>query len=400
MSYWKKKRIMSGSRSSPDRVARHIAGLPRSGIRDFFDLVNTMEDVVSLGIGEPDFATPWHIREATIYALDRGHTSYTSNLGLLALRREVCTYVARDYGVQYRPENECIITVGVSEALDLILRAILNPGDEVVYHEPCYVSYAPGIRMAHGIPVPVVTHEEDAFGLDPDGVAAAITPRTKAILLNFPNNPTGADLSPDRKQAIARLAVENDLIVITDEIYSELTYGDRSPTIASLPGMKERTVFLHGFSKAYAMTGYRIGYGCGPPDLIEAMMKVHQYTMLCASRLAQEAAVEALRNGRREVERMHAEYRQRRNVIVQRLNRMGLACVLPAGAFYVFPRVRETGLTSHEFAMRLLSEKQVAVVPGTAFGACGEGYIRCSYATALDEIEMAMDRMEDFLSRL
>ena len=391
---------MNGSRSSHERVARHIAGLPRSGIRDFFDLVNTMEDVVSLGIGEPDFVTPWHIREATVYALDRGRTSHTSNLGLLSLRRTVCDYVARDYGVAYAPENECIVTVGVSEALDLILRALLNPGEEVVYHEPCYVSYAPGIRMAHGVPVPVVTREEDAFALDPNAVAAAITPRTKAILLNFPNNPTGADLSLDRKRALARLAVDKDLVVITDEIYSELTYGERSPTIASLPGMKERTVFLHGFSKAYAMTGYRIGYGCGPPDLIEAMMKVHQYTMLCASRLAQEAAVEALQNGRREMERMRAEYRQRRNVIVQRLNGMGLPCTRPAGAFYVFPRVRETGLTSHEFAMGLLSEKQVAVVPGTAFGACGEGYIRCSYATALDEIEVAMDRMADFLSRL
>ncbi|NOY79592.1 MAG: aminotransferase class I/II-fold pyridoxal phosphate-dependent enzyme [Kiritimatiellaeota bacterium] len=391
---------MSASRSSPDRIARHIAALPRSGIRDFFDLVSAMEDVVSLGIGEPDFVTPWHIREATIYALDRGHTSYTSNLGLLSLRRAVCEYVAGDFGVQYSPENECIITVGVSEALDVILRALLNPGDEVVYHEPCYVSYAPGIRMTHGVPVAVSTRESDGFALDPAALARAITPRTKALLVNFPNNPTGANLSQEAKQAIAGLAIENDLVVITDEIYSELTYGARSPSLAALPGMKDRTVFLHGFSKAYAMTGYRIGYACGPPDLIEAMMKVHQYTMLCASRLAQEAAVEALRNGRREMEKMRTEYRQRRNVIVRRLNEMGLPCVPPEGAFYVFPRVRETGLSSHEFAMRLLAEKQVAVVPGTAFGACGEGYIRCSYATALDEIEVAMDRLRDFLAGL
>ncbi len=400
MFSWMKKKTMNASKSSPDRIARHVSGLPRSGIRDFFDLVSAMEDVVSLGIGEPDFVTPWHIREATIYALDRGHTSYTSNLGLLSLRRAVCDYVAGDFGVRYSPEDECIITVGVSEALDLILRALLNPGDEVVYHEPCYVSYAPGIRLTHGVPVPVATRESDGFALDPAAFARVVTPRTKALLVNFPNNPTGANLSLEAKQAIAALAIENDLVVITDEIYSELTYGERTPSLAALPGMKERTVFLHGFSKAYAMTGYRIGYACGPPDLIEAMMKVHQYTMLCASRLAQEAAVEALQNGRREMEKMRTEYRQRRNVIVRRLNEMGLPCVNPEGAFYVFPRVRETGLSAHEFAMRLLADKQVAVVPGTAFGACGEGYIRCSYATALDEIEVAMDRIREFLAGL
>ena len=391
---------MSDSKSAHKWIARHIAELPRSGIRDFFDLVNTMEDVVSLGIGEPDFVTPWHIREATIYALDRGRTSYTSNLGLLQFRRAACRYVREWFGVAYAPEAECIATVGVSEALDLILRAILDPGDEVIYHEPCYVSYAPGIRMAHGTPVPVVTREETGFVLDPGAVAAAITPRTKAILLNFPNNPTGAGLSIEQKQALAALAVEHDLLVITDEIYSELTYGERPPCIAALPGMKERTILLHGLSKAYAMTGYRIGFACGPASLIEAMMKVHQYTMLCAPRMAQEAAVEALRNGRREMERMRTEYEQRRNVIVRRLNEMGLRCVRPKGAFYVFPRIRETGLSSHEFAMRLLSEKRVAVVPGTAFGACGEGYIRCSYATALDQIEAAMDRMREFLGSI
>ncbi len=392
---------MSGSRSASDKwIARHIAGLPRSGIRDFFDLVNSMEDVVSLGIGEPDFVTPWHIREATIYGLDRGHTSYTSNLGLLQFRRAATDYVREWFGVDYAPESECIATVGVSEALDLALRAILDPGDEVVYHEPCYVSYAPGVRMAHGVPVAVETREQDGFSLDPAALAAAVTPRTKAILLNFPNNPTGADLSTAAKQAIAELAVSRDLLVITDVIYSEITYGERPACMAALPGMRERTILLHGLSKAYAMTGYRIGFACGPAPLIAAMMKVHQYTMLCASRMAQEAAVEAFRHGRAAMERMRTEYEQRRNVIVTRLRDMGLPCVQPRGAFYVFPRIRETGLNSREFAMRLLEEKRVAVVPGSAFGACGEGYIRCSYATALEEIEIAMQRMRAFLESL
>jgi len=393
---------MNDSRSAPDApyLARHIAGLPRSGIRDFFDIVSEMEDVISLGIGEPDFVTPWHIREATIHAVNLGRTSYTSNLGLLRLRRAICDYVARTFGVEYDPDTECIITVGVSEGLDLILRAILDPDDEVVYHEPCYVSYAPVVRMCHALPRPVVTREEDEFTLNPDAVRAAVTPRTKAILLNFPNNPTGAALPADVQRELARIAVENDLVVITDEIYAELTYGERGPCIAALPGMKERTVLLAGFSKAYAMTGYRIAYACGPHSLIEAMMKIHQYSMLCAPRISQEAAVEAITNGRSAMEDMREEYEQRRNVIVKRLNDMGLHCVMPKGAFYVFPRIRETGLSSYDFAMRLLSEKQVAVVPGTAFGACGEGYIRCSYATGMSDIEEAMRRMRDFLRTL
>jgi aminotransferase len=359
-----------------------------------------MEDVVSLGIGEPDFATPWGIREATIYALQKGHTSYTSNLGLLSLRRAICRYVAGDYGVEYNPETECIITVGVSEALDLILRAVLDPGDEVIYHEPCYVSYAPSVRMAHATPVPVVTREEDDFALEPAAIEAVVTPRSKVLLLNFPSNPTGANLSFEQKEAVARIAVKHDLLVLTDEIYSELTYGPRCQTLAAFPGMRERTVFLHGFSKAFAMTGFRVGYGCGPHDLIEAMMKIHQYSMLCASSIAQAAALEALQNGRRDMLRMRAEYEQRRNVITKRLNDMGLRCVLPQGAFYVFPRIRETGLNSYEFAKRLLSEKRVAVVPGPAFGACGEGYVRCSYATGMDDIETAMARLAEFVRTL
>jgi aminotransferase len=388
---------MNDSKSHPNRVARHISELPRSGIRDFFELVNNVEGVVSLGIGEPDFVTPWHIREATIYALDKGHTSYTSNLGLLSLRQACCRYVADNFGVDYTPENECIITVGVSEALDILLRAILNPGDEVIYHEPCYVSYAPTIRMAHATPVPVVTKAENGFAVPASEIEAVITPKTKAILLNYPNNPTGGNLSLEDKKAIAKIAVDNDLIVITDEIYAELTYGERSPTIASLPGMRERTVFLHGFSKAYAMTGYRIGYACGPNDLIEAMMKIHQYSMLCASGFAQEAALEALVHGRHEMETMREEYRQRRNVIVKRLNEMGLECTLPEGAFYVFPSIRSTGMSSYDFAMKLLDAKKVAVVPGTAFGECGEGHVRCAYAAGMEQIEVAMTRIHEFL---
>ena len=393
---------MSGSRSfrSHKWVAEHIEALPRSGIREFFDLVNTMEDVVSLGIGEPDFVTPWGIREATIYAVEKGYTSYTPNLGLLALRKGVCRYVGEKFGVHYQPENECIITVGVSEALDLILRAVLNPGDEVIYHEPCYVSYAPSIAMAHAKPVPVPTLETEDFTLKPARVEAALSPRTKALLLNYPNNPTGAGLSRREKSELAQVAVERDLLVISDEIYGELTYSERSDSIAAFPGMKERTIFLNGFSKAFAMTGYRIGYACGPADLIEAMMKVHQYSMLCASSLAQAAALEAIQHGEREVLAMRAEYEQRRNVIVKRLNDMGLPCFMPQGAFYVFPRIAGTGLSSREFATRLLAEKRVAVVPGTAFGPSGEGYVRCSYAASMAEIDTAMARTGAFLREL
>ncbi len=389
---------MNASKSArSSRVASHIAELPRSGIRDFFELVNNVEGVVSLGIGEPDFVTPWHIREATVYALDKGHTSYTSNLGMLSLRQACCRYVTDNFGVDYRPETECIITVGVSEALDILLRAMLNPGDEVIYHEPCYVSYAPSIRMAHAVPVPIVTTAENGFAVDAAEIEAAITPKTKVILLNYPNNPTGGNLSWAQKQAIAEVAVRHDLVVVTDEIYSELTYGERTPTIAACKGMRERTVFLHGFSKAYAMTGYRIGYACGPQELIEAMMKIHQYSMLCACGFAQEAALEALLHGKREMETMREEYRQRRNVIVKRLNDLGLECTMPAGAFYVFPSIKQTGMSSYDFAMKLLEAKKVAVVPGTAFGGCGEGHVRCAYAAGMEQIETAMTRIGEFL---
>ncbi|OGV74800.1 MAG: aromatic amino acid aminotransferase [Lentisphaerae bacterium RIFOXYB12_FULL_65_16] len=391
---------MTDSKSHREWVAKHVGCLPRSGIRDFFDIVSTMSDVISLGIGEPDFVTPWAIREATIYALAKGHTGYTSNLGLLALRRTICTYVEENFGVEYDPDKECIVTVGVSEALDLILRAVLNPGDEAIYHEPCYVSYMPSIALTHAVPVPVVTQEGNGFALSAEAVRAKITPRTRLILLSFPNNPTGASLSYAEKEAMARLAVEHDLLLISDEIYEELTYEERCQSIAAFPGMKERTILLNGFSKAHAMTGYRLGYACGPHKLIEAMMKIHQYSMLCACGFVQEAAIEALRNGRRAMLEMKTEYHQRRNVIVKRLNDMGLPCQMPKGAFYAFPRITGTGMTSTQFATRLLNEKKVACVPGAAFGACGEGYIRCAYATAMDQIEIAMERMAEFVKTL
>lgn len=392
---------MNDSKSPRNFTADHIIDIPKSGIRDFFDIVSTMKDVISLGIGEPDFVTPWHIRDAMIYALTKGVTSYTSNLGLLALREEICRYVQNEFGAPvYNPQNECIITVGVSEALDLALRAILNPGDEVIYHEPCYVSYKPSILFAHAKPVVIETKEENQFAILAEDIEKAITPKTKAILLNFPNNPTGATLTAEQKQAIAEVAVRHDLLVLTDEIYTELSYEETSPTIASFPGMKERTIFLNGFSKAFAMTGSRIGYACGPAPLIDAMMKIHQYTMLCASSFVQYGALEALKNGKTCRLDMHEEYRQRRNVIVKRLNDMGLPCFMPKGAFYVFPKIGHLGLSSKDFALRLLHEYNVAAVPGTAFGQCGEGFLRCSYATGMDDIEEAMKRLAEFVAKL
>ena len=383
------------------RLAEHIAGLPKSGIRDFFELVNKMDDVISLGVGEPDFVTPWTIRENAIYSLDSGRTSYTSNLGLLSLRKEICKYVADNYKVKYKPENECIVTVGVSEALDLAIRAITNPGDEIIYHEPCYVSYAPEIKMAFGVPVAVNTYEKNGFALDPADLERAITPKTKAILLNFPCNPTGATIDMEQMKAIAALAVKHDLLVLSDLIYSELVYDSEIlPAISSLPGMKDRTIFLHGFSKAFAMTGFRIGYACGPADIIDTMMKIHQYSMLCAPITAQEAAEEALKNSICDKETMRREYRSRRNVIVKRFNDAGLPCFMPEGAFYVFPNITSTGLSSMEFATRLIQEKRVAVVPGTAFGACGEGYIRACYATSMEGIREATSRIKDFVKEL
>ena len=382
-------------------VAQYIRSLPKSGIRDFFELVNTMEGVISLGIGEPDFVTPWNIRENALYSIDRGHTHYTSNLGLLSLRKEICSYLKSDFHLEYDPAKECIVTIGVSEALDLAIRAITSPGDEIIYHEPCYVSYNPEIRMAHGVPVPVNTYRKNNFSLDVKDLEKAITKKTRGILLNFPCNPTGATLGEEECRQIAALAVKHDLIVLADHIYSELTYEkemDRS--IASFPGMKERTVFLHGFSKAFAMTGFRIGYACGPAEIIDGMMKIHQYSMLCAPVTSQEAALEALRSGKKDMEKMRQEYQDRRNVIVKGFNEMGLSCFKPGGAFYVFPQITSTGMSSMEFATELLKRKKVAVVPGSAFGSCGEGFIRCSYATDMEGIRAALEKIAEFVREI
>ncbi|MBQ4106687.1 MAG: aminotransferase class I/II-fold pyridoxal phosphate-dependent enzyme [Lentisphaeria bacterium] len=378
-------------------VADHIEVLPKSGIRAFFDLVSTMKNVISLGVGEPDFSTPWTMREAAIYSLERGRTSYTSNLGTPELRQAICQYVSNHYQVSYDWQNECLVTIGVSEALDIVMRAIINPGDEVIYTEPCFVSYPAEIAMAHGIPVAVPTYEKDAFALDPKKLRSCITPKSKALLLNFPCNPTGAVLPAKEMEEIARIAIENDLIVITDEIYSELLYEGEHRSIAALPGMRDRTVFLHGFSKAFAMTGWRVGYACGPAEIIDAMMKIHQYSIMCASVMSQEAALEALKNGEKEMENMRESYRERRNLIVDGFNRMGLPCLMPKGAFYVFPNITSTGMTSEEFARKLLEKEKVAVVPGNAFGSSGEGFIRCSYATSIKQIQVALERIGHFL---
>lgn len=391
---------MNGSASLRNRLNTIVRDIPRSGIRDFFDIVTTMQDVISLGIGEPDFDTPWHVRESTVFALERGATHYTSNLGYIELRRGISAYVHKTFGVEYNPDNEILVTVGVSEALDLALRALINPGDEVLYHEPCYVSYRATILFAHGTPVEVETKAENGFRLTREMLEAKVTPRTKVLMLNFPNNPTGAIMSREDLEEIAAFARERDLIVITDEIYSELTYDAPHTSIVSIPGFKERTVFLHGFSKAWAMTGYRLGYACGPAELIEAMMKIHQYTMLCASSLSQKAAIEALARPRTDVVEMVAEYRRRRNFVAQSFAEMGLECHRPLGAFYAFPSVQKFGLSSKDFALKLLHQERVAVVPGTAFGACGEGFVRCAYATSMANIKEAMVRIRRFTESL
>ena len=388
------------SKSLRNRIAPHVRDIPRSGIRDFFDIVSTMKDVISLGIGEPDFDTPWHVREAAINGLERGNTSYTSNMGLIELRRALAGYVDKTFGVKYDPETEILITVGVSEALDLAVRALLEPGDEVLYHEPCYVSYRPVIIFAYGKPVAVETRGEDGFRVTRAQLEAKVTKRTKLLMLNYPNNPTGGVMSRSDLEEIAAFAREHDLIVLADEIYAELTYDSKHVSIASLPGMKERTIFFHGFSKAWAMTGFRMGYTCAPPELTEAMMKIHQYTMLCAPITSQEAALEALEKPEEDISEMRDEYARRRNFLHNSFAAMGLPCHKPLGAFYAFPNVKAYGLTSKDFALRLLDEERVAVVPGSAFGSCGEGFVRCAYATSMDDLKEAMLRLERFLKRL
>jgi aminotransferase len=381
-------------------VAQHVATLPKSGIRDFFAIVSKMKDAVSLGIGEPDFVTPFHIREAAMTALEKGRTSYTDNRGTLALREEISRYVARNYGPEYNPEDEILVTVGVSEALDAMLRATLNPGDKVLYHEPCYVSYAPSVTLCHATPVPIRTVSSDQFALDPAALRAAWQPGCKVLVLNFPTNPTGGTANRQKLEEIAKFAIEKDLLVASDEIYSELTFEGDHVSIASLPGMRERTVFLHGFSKAFAMTGFRIGYACGPAGVIDGMLKIHQYGIMCASIISQEAAVEALKNGRESMLHMRDKYRERRDFIVRRFNELGLPCHLPRGAFYAFPNITSTGLDSMTFASQLLAAQKVAVVPGTAFGAAGAGFCRASFSTSYERIHEAGERIARFLDTL
>ncbi|PAW68451.1 MAG: aromatic amino acid aminotransferase [Opitutia bacterium Tous-C1TDCM] len=382
-------------------VAGHIATLPKSGIRDFFELVAKMkgQDVISLGVGEPDFVTPWHVREAAIFALERGKTYYTSNLGLLELRKEISTYVEHHFGVSYRPDDQVIVTVGVSEALDLAFRAFCNPGDKVMYHQPCYVSYHPSITLVHGEGIAVPTYAKDNFALTAEALRAAWQPGAKILMLNLPCNPTGGTCSREQLEKIADFCREKDLLVLSDEIYSELTFEGTHTSIASFPGMAERTIFLHGFSKAFAMTGWRIGYACGPAVLIDAMMKVHQYAMMCASIIAQEGALEALKNGWDNVVKMRDQYHRRRDLIVRRFNEIGMKCHLPRGSFYAFPDVTPLGFTESEFAVGLLQRQKVAVVPGTAFGANGTGHVRACFATGYDQIIEACDRVERFVAQ-
>ncbi len=381
-------------------VAGHVAALPKSGIRDFFDLVTQMKKqggVISLGVGEPDFITPKHIRDYAISTMNAGRTCYTSNLGELVLRQEIAKYVEKHFNASYRPEDQIIITVGVSEALDLACRAFINPGDKVMYHQPCYVSYHPSIALAHGSPIAVPTFAKDDFALTAESLRAAWQPGAKMLMLNLPCNPTGGTCSREQLVKIAEFCREKDLLVLTDEIYSELTFDGTHTSIASLPGMAERTIFLHGFSKAFAMTGWRIGYACGPAPLIDAMMKVHQYTMLCASIIAQDAALEALRNGWDSMQQMRAQYHRRRDLIVRRFNEIGLKCHSPRGSFYAFPNITSTGLSEKEFAVGLLQEHKVALVPGTAFGVNGTGHVRACFATSYEQLIDACDRIERFV---
>ena len=382
-----------------------IAAVPPSGIRRFFDIASTMKDAISLGVGEPDFVTPYHIRNAAIDSILDGETSYTPNRGMLPLREEIARYLEGRYQISYRPDTEIMVTVGASEAIDIALRSIVAAGDEVLVPEPSYVSYSPSVIFAGGKPVGVQTTAENGFRLTPEAVRAAITPRTKALILPYPNNPTGGIMPRAELEALAKVIEETHILVISDEIYSELTYGGlKHVSFASLPGMWDYTLTINGFSKAFAMTGWRVGYACGPAPLIEIMNKIHQYAILCASRQGQTAALAALREGREhgyeDVLRMRESYDRRRRLMVDGFRSMGLDCFEPLGAFYVFPSIKSTGLSSEEFCQRLLQEEKVACVPGTAFGACGEGHIRCSYATAVDKLNLALDKMSAFVNRL
>ena len=386
--------------SADSHLNRVVKAMPPSGIRKFFDLVSEMEGAISLGVGEPDFVTPWHVREACIYSLESGNTHYTSNKGMPELREAICDSVRSDLGLDYNPSEQILITTGVSEAVDLAFRATLNPGDEAIVPEPCYVAYAPDIVLSGGVARAVPTRLEEEFRLRPEDVSAAVTNKSRVLLLSYPNNPTGAIMTRSDLEELADVVVENDLLVVSDEVYAKLTYSGSHASFAQLEGMQERTVILNGLSKSHAMTGWRIGYALGDPDLVGAMTKIHQYTMLCAPTMAQVAALEAMQKGDEEMVHMRHEYNLRRRMFVSGLNRIGLDCFEPKGAFYAFPSVRSWGLSSEEFAERLLKEQKVAVVPGSVFGQSGEGFLRCSYATSREELIEALDRMEIFLSGL
>ena len=391
--------MMSSGRS---RVAPHVAALPKSGIRKFFDIVAKSKDIVSLGVGEPDFDTPWHISRAAVTCLENGGTHYTSNRGTDELRQAICRYLARRFGANFNWRSEVLVTVGVSEAIDLAIRAICSPGDEVLYHEPCFVSYAPTIRLAHATPVAVETRVEDGFRLTVKSLEAKVTPATRAVLLNFPCNPTGAVLSRDDMLEILAFAERHDLFVLADEVYSELNYrlpdaNSRCDSFSAFPEYRDRVILLNGFSKSWAMTGYRLGYACGPDDVIDAMMKIHQYGIMSAPTLSQAAGVEAMDKGDKDVDRMRREYRRRRDYLVPELNRLGLMTLMPDGAFYLFADIRSTGLDDETFAVRLLESRGVALVPGSAFGSSGRDFVRLSYATSMEKLRLAVGRIEEFL---
>ena len=383
-----------------DPLSKTIKTIEPSGIRKFFDIVSEMEDAISLGVGEPDFDTPWHIRDEGIYSLEKGRTFYTSNAGLKELKIEISKYLDRKYGMKYNYNNEIMVTVGGSEGIDIALRAMLDPGDEVIIPQPSYVSYEPCTVLAGGKPVIVELKEENEFRLTAEELEEAITPKSKILIMPFPNNPTGAVMELNDIEAIAKVVKEHDLYVITDEIYSELTYLEKHVSIASLPGMKERCVLINGFSKAYAMTGWRLGYACAPKEILSQMLKIHQFAIMCAPTTSQYAAVEAMKNGDADVVQMRDQYNERRRYLLHRLKNMGLKCFEPFGAFYIFPSIKEFGMTSDEFATELLNSKKVAVVPGTAFGKSGEGFVRISYAYSIEDLKTALGRIEEFVNEL
>lgn len=391
----------SSQKTMSGYLAPLVREIPPSGIRKFFDLVTaSKEDIISLGVGEPDFCTPWHVREACVYSLERGNTKYTPNAGMYELREAIAEYLYESFHVPYEPSDEVLVTVGGSEAIDLALRALIVPGDEILIPEPCYVSYSPITKIGGGIPVGIETFAKDNFKLTPELLKASITPKSKVLILCYPSNPTGGIMSYEDWVPIAKIVEEHDLIVISDEIYAELTYEQKHVSFASLPGMRDRTILVSGFSKAFAMTGWRMGYACGHRDLISAMLKIHQYSVMCAPAMGQVAALEALRNGMEEKDRMIESYNQRRRLVVHGFREIGLQCHEPQGAFYAFPSIASTGLTSEEFAQRLLHEGKVAAVPGDVFGLGGEGFLRCSYAYSVNQLIEAIDRIGNFLRKL